>query len=95
MGMKVHISKTGFLRSKKHEPLWVGFSKAMLRRRRMGKREQRKGKETEIVTERGRLRWSVMLERGTWPLLLHLLSLLLLSKLRFGSLSPSSFLLSF
>lgn len=36
----------------------------------MEKREQRRGREKEIAREKGRLRWSVMLERGTWPLLL-------------------------
>lgn len=64
----------------------------------MGKREQRKDKETERVTEKGRLRWSVMLEKEIWPLLLHLLLPLLLSKLRLAwlcSLSLAFFLYIF
>lgn len=52
----------------------------MQRRRRREKRDQRKDKEMERVREKGRLRWSVTLERGIWPLLPHLLSLLPPSK---------------
>lgn len=54
----------------------------MGRKRRMEKRAQRKNEEKQRVKERGRRRWSVMWERGTWPLLQRLRSLLLLSKPR-------------